>query len=71
MEDKKWYIRVHWAEDDGYAVVCLTNSEAEVVRRALSEAIVVGGGYCGSCYLTDECFDTYEEAKEYILNELN
>lgn len=70
MEDKKWYIRVHWAEDDGYALLHLTDKEASIVRDALSESVTVGGGYCGSCYLYDKCFDTKEDATAFIFDEL-
>lgn len=68
--EKKWYIRVHWAEDDGYALMYLTEAEAEIVRNALSEPISVGGGYCGSCFIHEKSFDTEEDARTYIYNEL-
>jgi len=68
--EKKWYIRVHWAEDDGYALMYLTEAEAEIVRNALSEPISVGGGYCGSCFIHEKSFDTEGAAITYIYNEL-
>jgi hypothetical protein len=61
---KFWYIIIYSAEDVGYSLVELTQVEADSVRKALEAPIVAGGGYCGSAYLYDKFFKTYEAAKD-------
>lgn len=63
---KVWYIIIYNAEDVGYSLVELTQIEADIVRKALEAPVIMGGGYCGSAYLHDKFFKTYEAAKDEI-----
>ena len=63
---KLWYIIIYNAEDIGYSLVEFTQIEADIVRKALEAPVIMGGGYCGSAYLYDKFFKTYEAAKEEI-----
>ena len=63
---KFWYIIIYNAEDTGYSLVELTQIEADIVRKALEARIIMGVGYCGSAYLYDKFFKTYEAAKGEI-----
>lgn len=64
---KFWYIIIYSAEEDGYSIIELTQIEADIVKRALEAPIIIGGGYCGSAYLHDKFFKTYEAAKNEII----
>ena len=63
---KFWYIIIYNAEDVGYSLVELTQIEADIVRKALEAPLITGGGYCGSAYMHDKFFKTYEAAKDEI-----
>ena len=64
---KFWYIIIYNAEEVGCSLVELTQIEADIVRKALEAPIVMGGGYCGSSYLYDKFFKTYEAAKDEVI----
>ena len=64
---KVWYIIIYSAEDVGYSIVEMTQMEADIVRKALKAPVIMGGGYCGSAYLYDKFFNTYEDAKEEVI----
>lgn len=63
----KFYLGYNWAEEDATFVVELTKSEYNAVKKFLDAQIdiVRGGGYCGSCGISDKGFQTREEAIEY------
>lgn len=64
---KFWYIIIYSAEEEGYSLVELTPMEADIVREALKAPVIMGGGYCGSAYLYDKFFKTYEAAKDEVI----
>ena len=69
--EKKWYIICQSAEEDQYSVVELTPDQAENFRYVLDNLKYVGGGgWCGSIYMYQDGFDTYEEACNNIWDNL-
>ena len=63
----KFYIKSLCAEEDEYSIVELTNLEYQAVKKFLyNSEYVSGGGYCGSCSIS-EGFNTREEALREIL----
>lgn len=66
---KKFWVMEYRAEDVGYSVVELTKAERDVVAAAINVPIVSGGGWCGSCCISDKSFESSEKAMEAVYNQ--
>lgn len=64
----KWYIKCNNAEDFEYSVVFLTDAEYAAVCKFLDKSeYVSGGGWSGSCSISDVGYKTKEKAISEIM----
>ena len=67
---KKWYVISQSADDDEYSIIELTSRQAATFRYIMeNRKPVYGGGYCGTTYMYEESFNTYDEALEFALRQ--
>ncbi len=70
MNTGKWYLKNLSAEDDETSVIYLTDAEYKAVCKFLNNAeYVAGGGWCGSCFISNRGFATKEEAIAHIVDD--
>lgn len=70
MSNKKWYYAFRSAEGEALFFVELTNEEADIIRKFLSEQDNgPDDGYSGNIELSQESFNSKDEAEAYTMKE--
>jgi len=64
--DEKYYLAHQCAEEDSAGVVQLTEQEHKAVQKFLDQVYKFSGGYCGTCSIGIESFNSKEEAENKL-----
>lgn len=67
---EKYYIARQCAEEECAGVVKLTDDEYAAVRKFLDQVYDFSSGYCGSCGIGKNPYETYNDAQESLLRSI-